>query len=111
LSGSRFAASVLPSSAEEGSRSLSPKLHLLVRTSEQLEAAIAVHPASITLDYLALYGLRPAVDRVAAAGIAARVASPRVLKPGEERVVDFLIGLGCDIVVRSTGLLQAMKAT
>ena len=42
-------------------------------------------PASITLDYLDLYGLRPSVERVQAAGIAARVASPRVLKPGEER--------------------------
>ena len=61
------------------------ELHLLVRTPEQLDAAIAAHPASITLDYLDLYGLRPSVERVQAAGIEARVASPRVLKPGEER--------------------------
>src|SRR5579883_2015614 len=33
----------------------SPKLHLLVRTPEQLASAIAVRPASITLDYLDLY--------------------------------------------------------
>ena len=40
-------------------------------------------PASITLDYLDLYGLRPSLDRVNSRGITARVASPRVLKPGE----------------------------
>jgi putative protease len=85
-----------------------PQLHLLVRTPEQLDAAVALRPASITLDYLDLYGLRPAVERVVAAGINARVASPRVLKPEEERIVIFLLGLECDIVVRSGGLLQAL---
>ncbi len=45
--------------------------------------ALNEKPASITLDYLELYGLRPAVERVQAAGITARVASPRVLKPNE----------------------------
>jgi putative protease len=86
-----------------------PQLHMLVRTPEQLDAAIDVRPASITLDYLDLYGLRPAVDRVRSANITARVASPRILKPHEERVVHFLLQLECDIVVRSTGLLQALS--
>jgi putative protease len=85
-------------------------LHLLVRTPEQLEAAIGVRPASITLDYLDLYGLRPAVERVQSANIVARVASPHVLKPDEQRIVTFLLGLDCGIVVRSAGLLQALKA-
>ena len=84
-------------------------LHLLVRTPEQLEAALASRPASITLDYLDLYGLRPSLERVRGAGLAARVASPRVLKPGEERIVDFLVGCDCPILVRSTGLLQALQ--
>ncbi|MFQ3664116.1 MAG: DUF3656 domain-containing protein, partial [Chloroflexaceae bacterium] len=90
---------------------LPPQLHLLVRTPEHLEAALALRPApaSITLDYLDLDGLRPAVERVQAAGIPARVASPRVLKPGEERIVRFLLKLGCGILVRSTGLLQALR--
>jgi putative protease len=92
------------------SRSSSPgKLHLLVRTPEQLEAALELRPASITLDYLELYGLRPAVERVQAAGIVARVASPRVLKPSEQRIVRFLLKLDCEIVVRSGGLLQALR--
>ena len=86
-----------------------PTLHLLLRTPEQLDAALTLSPASITLDYLDLYGLRPSLDRVRAAGILARVASPRVLKPGEERIVDFLLGCDCPILVRSTGLLSALQ--
>ena len=89
-----------------------PQLHILVRTPEQLEAALAISPkpTSITLDYLDLYGLRPAVEQVQAAGITARVASPRVLKPDEQRVVNFLVRLDCEILVRSAGLLQALRA-
>ncbi len=88
----------------------SPSLHLLVRTPDQLDAALAVRPASITLDYLELYGLRVSVERVQEAGIAVRVASPRVLKPNEQRVVNFLLRLGCPILVRSAGLLHALRA-
>ena len=86
-----------------------PELHLLVRTPEQLEAALSSRPASITLDYLDLYGLRPSLERVKSSGIAARVATPRVSKPGEERILDFLLSLGCTIVVRSSGILQALR--
>jgi len=84
-------------------------LHLLVRTPEQLDAAIECRPASITLDYLDLYGLKPSLERVRAAGLQARVASPRVLKPGEERITDFLLSCGCPILVRSTGLVEALR--
>jgi putative protease len=87
-----------------------PQLHLLVRTSEQLEAALELRPATITLDYLELYGLRPAVEQIQAAGIIAQVASPRVLKPAEQRIVNFLLRLDCPVLVRSTGLLQALLA-
>jgi putative protease len=85
------------------------ELHLLVRTAEQLDAAIDMRPASITLDYLDLYGLRPSLERVRAAGIDARVASPRVLKPNEERIVTFLRKLAAEILVRSTGLLHTLR--
>jgi putative protease len=85
------------------------ELHLLVRTPEQLDAAIAIRPASITLDYLDLYGLRPSVERVRASGTMARVASPRVLKPGEARILNFLLSLECGILVRSTGILHALR--
>lgn len=85
-----------------------PQLHLLVRTAEQLDAALQLTPASITLDYLDLYGLKPSVERVKAAGIAVRIASPRILKPGEERIVDFLLRLEAPLLVRSTGLLEKL---
>jgi len=85
------------------------QLHLLVRTAEQLDAALALAPASITLDYLDLYGLRPSLDRVKAAGIEARVASPRVLKPGEQRIADFLLRCEAPILVRSAGLLETLR--
>jgi U32 family peptidase len=92
---------------------LAPQLHLLVRTPEQLEGALELAGdmplASITLDYLDLYGLRPAVERVQAAGITARVASPRVLKPNEQRIVHFLRRLECQVLVRSGGLLEAFQ--
>lgn len=94
---------------EPQSTPASPQLHVLVRTSEQLEAALPLRPASITLDYLELYGLRPAVERVQASGIPARVASPRVLKPHEGRMVNFLLRLNCEILVRSGGLLAALR--
>jgi putative protease len=86
-----------------------PELHVLVRTPEQLDAALASWPASITLDYLDLYGLRPSLERVRSSGIAARIATPRVSKPGEERILDFLLSLECTIVVRSSGILQALR--
>lgn len=84
-------------------------LHLLVRTAEQLDAAISVRPASITLDYLDLYGLKPSVDRVRQADIPIRIATPRVLKPGEERIAEFLLKLGAPILVRPAGLLHCLE--
>ena len=92
-----------------GSGDPPPSLHLLVRTAEQLDAAIDFRPASITLDYLDLYGLKPSLERVRAAGLCPRVASPRILKPGEERVVDFLLSCDCPILVRSAGLLDTLR--
>lgn len=97
-----------------GRRSLAstpdPRLHLLVRNPEQLEAALDFRPASITLDYLDLYGLKPSLERVKSSGIQPRIASPRILKPGEERIAEFLIHCGAPILVRSTGLLETLAS-
>src|SRR6185312_975079 len=86
-----------------------PQIHVLVRTPEQLEASLAVRPSSITLDYLDLFGLRPSAERVKAAGLQVRVASPRVLKPGEARISNFLVSLDCPILVRPGGMLEALR--
>jgi putative protease len=100
---------LLPASALSPAHSADPTLHLLVRTPDQLTAALQLRPASITLDYLDLYGLRPSIEQVRQTGIAVRVAAPRVLKPGEEKIADFLLGCDCPILVRSTGLLEALR--
>ena len=91
---------------QESVAASSIELHLLVRNAQQLEAAIATKPNSITLDYLELYGLRPSVQQIQDAGIVARVASPRILKPSEQKVIRFLLSLECQILVRSGGLLH-----
>jgi putative protease len=102
-------ASVVEPPAAVASERRSPRLHLLVRSAQQLDAAIALRPASITLDYLDLYGLRPSVERVKEAAIEVRVASPRILKPGEEKISDFLIRLDCALLVRPAGLLDVLR--
>ncbi len=96
---------------EFASQPAAAQLHLLIRNPEQIEAAIAARPDSITLDYLDLYGLRSSIERVTAAGVQVRVASPRILKPGESRIVAFLVSLHCPILIRSTGILHTLKET
>src|SRR5262249_6748577 len=91
-------------------RGAAPELHLVVRTPEDLEAALTLAPASSSLEYLDLDGLRPSYEGIESSGIAAGVASPRVLKPGEERIPQFLLALEGAILVRSRGLLQTMPA-
>ena len=98
-----------PEPRPQGAADPESQLHVLIRTADQLDAAISLQPASITLDYLDLYGLRPSVDRVKAAGIAVRVASPRILKPGEDRILNFLKNLDCTLLLRSTGMLDALR--
>ena len=89
---------------------MTPQLHVMVRNAWQLPAAIAARPASITLDYLELYGLKTAVDQVKSAGLVVQVASPRVIKPGEERIINFLAKLDCPIVVRGAGTMAQLQA-
>lgn len=90
-----------------------PQLHALVRRAEQLQAIIDMPPAerpdSVTIDYLELNGLRPSVLQAKAAGLAVRVATPRILKPGEDNLQRFLLGLNADLLVRSGGLLESLQ--
>jgi putative protease len=86
-----------------------PTIHLLVRSPDQLDAALDLAPASVTMDYLDLDGLRPSVERARHRGVTPRVAAPRVLKPGEQRIVDSLLRLECALLVRSSGLLQMLQ--
>ncbi len=98
------------SPAQSAADKTQAEIHLLVRTPQQLEAAIAFNPSSITLDYLDLYGLRPSVEGIKAAGIPARVATPRILKPGESRILNFLLSLDCALLVRAAGMLHTLQS-
>lgn len=101
---------VTPLRPRVGQEAYPTTLHLLVRTPDQLDAALSLAPASITLDYLDLYNLKPSLARIREAGLTPRVAAPRILKPGEEKIADFLLSCDCPILVRSTGLLEALGA-
>src|SRR5438874_5193019 len=65
-----------------------PLLVPLLRTLEQVEAALALAPAlglrDLELDFMELVGLGVAVEKVRAAGLRVVIATPRVQKPGEE---------------------------
>ena len=91
-----------------GTRAVAPQLHLLVRTPEQLDAALAVRPASITLDYLDLYGLRPSLERVKAARHRGARRQPARAEAGRGAHRDFLLSCDCPILVRSAGLLETL---
>ncbi|MCB1052806.1 MAG: U32 family peptidase, partial [Acidobacteria bacterium] len=72
--------------------------------------ALDREPASITLDYLDLFHVGRAVDQVKAAGLPVRIASPRILKPGEEKIAQFLVKQACPVLVRANGLLEMLPA-
>src|SRR2546427_7475064 len=65
-----------------------PALVPLLRTLEQVDAALQLAPRlgvrEIELDFMELVGLGIAVERVRAAGLRVVIATPRVQKPGEE---------------------------
>ncbi len=90
-----------------------PRLSVLCRTREQVEAALAVPDLEeIAVDFLEVKGLGDAVSAIQAAGRRAIAASPRVLKPREENLRAYLLKLGADaILVRSLGLLRSLLDT
>jgi len=87
-----------------------PKLSLLCRSLEQVQAAVLVPELDeIAVDFLEVKGLGDALAAVQAAGKRAIAVSPRVLKPNEENIRRFLLKLGADaILVRSLGLLKSL---
>eukprot|EP00873_Tetraselmis_striata_P015663 jgi/Tetstr1/435927/TSEL_024809.t1 len=88
-----------------------PVLRLLCRTQAQVEAALRVPwLEEVALDFLEVHGLQGAVRAVQAAGKRAVVATPRILKPDEERLCAYFLRLGADaLLVRSTGMLQVLS--
>ena len=75
-------------------QSQSPSPPPRTHTGAKLDA-LAVRPASITLDYLELYGLRTSVEQIAGGGDRRACGQPACSKPNEQRIVNFLLRLGC----------------
>ena len=74
---------VAPLASTQGAAQ-TPLLVPLLRTLEQVEAALALGFREVQLDFMELVGLGRAVELAKAAGARVIVATPRVQKPGEE---------------------------
>jgi collagenase-like PrtC family protease len=88
-------------------KQITPELSLLCRTQAQVNAALKIDSLSaIIVDFLEVHGLKDACDAVKEKGRMLVVAAPRIFKPGEERLVRYLLKLKPDaLLIRSMGLL------
>ena len=81
----------------------------LCRTDAQLDALLAAGADEVELDWMELVGLAKAVARARAAGARVVIATPRVQKPGEDKIVAHLRKLGPDgVLVRSWAALATL---
>ena len=92
--------------ADEGAALVVP----LCRTDAQLDAVLAAGAREVELDWMELVGLGKAVARARAAGARVVVATPRVQKPGEDKIAAHLARLEPDaILVRSWAALACLQ--
>jgi collagenase-like PrtC family protease len=105
-------ADVADADVSDAAQPRAPRIRVLCRTPAQVRAALRVPwLAEVTLDFLEVQGLAAEVAAVRAAGRRAVVATPRVLKPDEERLWQFYLRLNADaLLVRSIGLLHQLQA-
>lgn len=90
------------SAAAPAADAAAPLVVPLCRTDEQVDAVIAAGAPEVELDFMELVGLGRAVARARAAGARVVIATPRVVKPGEDRILSHLVRLEPDaILVRS----------
>ncbi|MBK9029855.1 MAG: U32 family peptidase [Myxococcales bacterium] len=98
-------AGVAPAPAAAAATTVVP----LCRTDAQLDAVLAAGAAEVELDWMELVGLGRAVARARAAGARVVIATPRVVKPGEDRILAHLVRLEPDaLLVRSWAALAAL---
>lgn len=84
-----------------------PAVVPLVRSDEQLVAALAAGCAEVELDWMEFVGLGKAFDRARGAGVQVTVATTRIGKPGEDVLVERIRKLRPDgILVRHFGALM-----
>ncbi|MCC7014541.1 MAG: U32 family peptidase [Planctomycetes bacterium] len=88
-----------------------PRLVVLCRSDEQLEAAIDASITDVELDWMELVGLARARERARQAGLAVTLATLRVQKPGEEPHDQRLATLEPEgVLVRHWGALEYFQA-
>lgn len=79
----------------------------LVRSDEQLEAAITAGVGEVELDWMEFVGLGKAYQRARAAGLKVTVATTRIGKPGEDALVHRILKLEPDgVLVRHFGAMM-----
>ena len=87
-----------------------PRLHLLVRSMEQIEAARGLELGSVTMDFEYGVSWREALEAIRALGQKAGLATPRVLLPGEQKRNRALGELSPDLLlVRNAGALELLR--
>ncbi|MCG6967417.1 MAG: U32 family peptidase [Chromatiaceae bacterium] len=110
LAGDSVLPRLLPTPAPPATRRAAT-ISLLCRSSAQVEAALAIDGiGEIVLDFLEVHGLKEACQSVRRAGRRLVVATPRVFKPGEQRLWRYYCRLAPDaLLVRSAGLLWQLR--
>lgn len=105
-----FADSIANGASGDGSDA-GPVVVPLVRSNEQLDAAIAAGVPEVELDFMEFVGLGKAFERARAAGLRVTVATTRIGKPGEDGLVERIFRLEPDgILVRHFGALMRCLA-
>jgi putative protease len=87
-----------------------PGLFVLCRTAAQAHAAIESGARGVYLDFLELTGTGNALRALRGQGAFVGVAPPRIRKPGEEKIDDYVASLEPDaILVRGLGALRELS--
>ena len=89
------------------------KISVLARNYDQVDALCQLSSASelreIVIDFLEVEGMARALQRVRESGLKVVLASPRIIKPGEEGIWRTLLRLEPDgLLIRSAGLVHRM---
>jgi len=88
-----------------------PALHVLCRDVAQLAQALACGVTSLTADFRQTDLYPEAIRTARAAGAEILLAGPRIVKPGEEHLLDVLAGYGADgILARNLATLGRFAA-
>ena len=87
-----------------------PSLHVLVRTFEQLDAALAFRAATVYCEFEDIRRYREAVVRARDADVTIGLATLRIIKPGEEGFLRSVGGFGPDcVLIRNLAALEIFR--